>query len=209
MAVGRAATGAEGHNNRLHQQQQGGAIDNYSNGEDDQWSQWQRSRLDPSFVYIEYNILSLSNITNYIMLFSDHKFVFQTLSQNCAEGGSGRRLGSGTLRKSHIIVYCPTCLMILTKTRCYWPDLFYNILLLIISSNLQNQSWRLAMQSVCMSVNYNLFLSQTKSENTPKSMNQCLELPNMLYNCPYRVYKSTSSQEVDKSDLFRYSCWIH
>ena len=24
------------------------------------------------------------------------KFVFQTLSQNCAEGGSGRRLGSGT-----------------------------------------------------------------------------------------------------------------
>ena len=87
----------------------GGAIDNYSNGEDDQWSQWQRSRLDPSFVYIEYNILSLSNITNYIMLFSDHKFVFQTLSQNCAEGGSGRRLGSGTLRKIHIIVYCPTC----------------------------------------------------------------------------------------------------
>ena len=36
MTVGRAATGAEGHNNRLHQQQQGGAIDNYSNGEDDQ-----------------------------------------------------------------------------------------------------------------------------------------------------------------------------
>ena len=67
MAVGRAATGAEGHNNRLHQQQQGGAIDNYSNGEDDQWSQWQRSRLDPSFVYIEYNILSLSNITNYAL----------------------------------------------------------------------------------------------------------------------------------------------
>ena len=68
MAVGRAATGAEGHNNRLHQQQQGrGAIDNYSNGEDDQWSQWGRVWVVPSFVYIEYNILSLSNITNYAL----------------------------------------------------------------------------------------------------------------------------------------------
>ena len=26
------------------------------------------------YIYIEYNILSLSNITNSIMLFSDHKF---------------------------------------------------------------------------------------------------------------------------------------
>ena len=42
--------------------------------------------------------------------------------------------------------------MILTKTRWYWPDLFYNILLLIISSNLQNQSWRLAMYLTIMSV---------------------------------------------------------
>ena len=45
----------------------GGVIDNYSNGEDDQWSQWHRVWLVPSFVFIEYNILSLSNITNYAL----------------------------------------------------------------------------------------------------------------------------------------------
>ena len=39
----------------------GGASFNYSNGEDDQWH---RVWLVPSFVFIEYNILSLSNITN-------------------------------------------------------------------------------------------------------------------------------------------------
>ena len=113
--------------------------------------------------------------------------------------------------------------MILTKTRCYWPDLFHNILLLIILSNLQNQSWRLAMQHVSMSVQYNSFLSQTKSENTPKAilarkkrvLNYILcAAPNMLYNCPYRVDKSTSSQEGDRIDLFRYlydwvAAWGH
>ena len=44
-----------------------GASVNYSNGEDDQWSQWHRVWLVPSFVFIEYNILSLSNITNYAL----------------------------------------------------------------------------------------------------------------------------------------------
>ena len=69
------------------------------------------------------------------------------------------------------------------------------------------------MQHVSMSVQYNSFLSQTKSENTPKAilarkkrvLNYILcAAPNMLYNCPYRVDKSTSSQEGDRSDLFRY-----
>ena len=68
MAVGRAATGAEGHNNRLHQQQQGGSQSTITvmarmiSG-----SQWGRVWVVPSFVYIEYNILSLSNITNYAL----------------------------------------------------------------------------------------------------------------------------------------------
>ena len=54
--------------------------------------------------YCRYQILPIMHF-----YFSDLKFVFQTSSQNCAEGGSGRRLGSGTLRKNDIIDYCPTC----------------------------------------------------------------------------------------------------
>ena len=60
-----------------------------------------------------------------------------------------------------------------------------------------------------MSVQYNSFLSQTKSENTPQKQYRVLNYilcaaPNMLYNCPYRVDKTTLSQEGDRSDLFRY-----
>ena len=71
---------------------------------------------------------------------------------------------------------------------------------------------------VSMSVQYNSFLSQTKSENTPKAilarnkrvLNYILcAAPNMLHNCPYRVDKFTLSQEGDKSDLFRYLYMIH
>ena len=74
------------------------------------------------------------------------------------------------------------------------------------------------MQHVSMSVQYNSFLSQTKSENTPKAilarkkrvLNYILcAAPNMLYNCPYRVDKTTLSQEGDRSDLFRYLYMIH
>ena len=74
------------------------------------------------------------------------------------------------------------------------------------------------MQHVSMSVQYNSFLSQTKSENTPKAilarnkrvLNYILcAAPNMLHNCPYRVDKFTLSQEGDKSDLFRYLYMIH
>ena len=48
--------------------------------------------------YCRYQILPIMHF-----YFSDLKFVFQTSSQNCAEGGSGRSLGSGTLRKIDII----------------------------------------------------------------------------------------------------------
>ena len=93
----------------------------------------------------------------------------------------------------------------------------------IFSSSLSHQISKIKvddLQHVSTSVQYNSFLSQTKSENTPKAilarsarnkrvLNYILcAAPNMLYNCPYRVDKSTSSQEGDKSDLFRYWCFV-
>ena len=62
----------------------GGVIDNYSNGEDDQWSQWHRVWLAGPFICI--HRIQHTVAIKYYQLCSFQikscKFVFQTLSQN-------------------------------------------------------------------------------------------------------------------------------